>query len=184
MDRIVIIGSPGAGKSTLARTLGSMLDMKVIHLDRYFWKPGWKEYPRDERARILQELVKIERWIIEGTYLSTSDIRINAADMVVFLDMPTWLCLYRVIRRRFQDARKQRSDLPDGCTERLRPLYLLKMLAFRQKDRRLLLSKIQSYEKNEQKGKSIYQLRTQKDIDLFLKNLPSHSRPICASRSP
>jgi len=57
MDKIVIIGSPGAGKSTLARDLGFLLQINVVHLDRIFWKPGWKEKPRDARIEILQELV-------------------------------------------------------------------------------------------------------------------------------
>jgi adenylate kinase family enzyme len=69
-ERIVIIGSAGAGKSTLAQKLGSVLNIEVIHLDRYFWQPKWKEKPRDTRIEILQELVQEERWIIEGTYLS------------------------------------------------------------------------------------------------------------------
>jgi adenylate kinase family enzyme len=55
MEKIVIIGSPGAGKSTLTRKLVRKLHIKAVHLDRKFWQPGWKEKPRDTRIDILQK---------------------------------------------------------------------------------------------------------------------------------
>ena len=72
MNRIVIIGSPGSGKSTLARKLGRKLQIQVVHLDRIFWQPGWKEKPRNRRIEILQERIREKKWIIEGTYLDSS----------------------------------------------------------------------------------------------------------------
>ena len=71
-DKTAIIGSPGAGKSTLAQQLGESLNMEIIHLDRYFWRPDWREKPRDARIEILKDLVRMERWIIEGTHLGAS----------------------------------------------------------------------------------------------------------------
>jgi adenylate kinase family enzyme len=84
MNKIVIIGSPAAGKSTLARNLGRILHINVVHLDRVFWEPGWKEKPKDTRIDILQEIVREKQWIIEGTYLGTSESRLNAADTIIF----------------------------------------------------------------------------------------------------
>ena len=82
MDKIAIIGSPGAGKSTLAQQLGESLNIETIHLDRYFWQPDWREKPRDTRIEILKDLVRKERWIIEGAYLGSSEPRLNAADTI------------------------------------------------------------------------------------------------------
>ncbi|HJP33228.1 MAG: AAA family ATPase [Candidatus Latescibacteria bacterium] len=56
MNRVVIIGPGGAGKSTLARQLGERLGIEVVHLDRVFWRPGWVRVPREEQQQLLQEI--------------------------------------------------------------------------------------------------------------------------------
>src|SRR5260370_39177946 len=106
MEKIVIIGSSGAGKSTLARALGELLKIKVFHLDRYFWQPKWREKPTVLRRLILQRLIRNnEQWIIEGSYLDTSDIRIEAADTIIFLDIFASVCFWRVLNRKFKYPR-------------------------------------------------------------------------------
>src|SRR5438270_4302834 len=143
MEKIVVIGSAGAGKSTFAQKLGSILNINVIHLDRYFWQSRWKEKPRITRIEIQQHLVQEERWIIEGTYLSSSDSRLNAADTIIFLDVPRLLCLWRAIKRRFASGEQPRPDLPEGCQEKLRLAYILKVLVFPHRGRKLLFEKIE-----------------------------------------
>lgn len=150
MEKIVIIGSPGAGKSTLAQALGCTLGIKeVIHLDRYFWKPGWKEFSREKRKEIEQGLISgKEQWIIEGTFLSSSDSRLQAADTIIFLDMLSPLCLQQAVKR-YITYRKQKSpdisarpDMPPECKEKLGLFYILKILVFPYKGRRLFFKKI------------------------------------------
>src|SRR5260221_13717615 len=119
MDKIVIIGSSGASKTTLARELGSILKIKVYHMDRFFWQRGWKEKTRDTRIDILQGLVREKRWIIEGTYLSSSEPRLEAADTIIFLDFSPLLCLYRIIKRHRVSHGCPRRDIPEGCTDKL-----------------------------------------------------------------
>ena len=118
MQRIAVIGSCGAGKSTLAKTLGKKLNLPVIHLDAYYWQPGWRETSSDCWLEAQQELVKSDRWIIDGNYGSTMDLRLKAADTVIWLDFNRYLCLWRVIKRSLQYAGTTRSDMAKGCPER------------------------------------------------------------------
>jgi adenylate kinase family enzyme len=163
MDKIAIIGSPGAGKSTLAQQLGESLNIEIIHLDRYFWRPDWREKPRDARIEILKDLVRKERWIIEGTYLDSSEPRLNTADTIIFLDIPLWLCLHRLMKRHREYHGRSRRDIPEGCTDKLTLHRMLKVLAFPLHDRRTLMQKLRNY-----KSKQIIWLRSRKEVEDFL----------------
>jgi adenylate kinase family enzyme len=78
----------GAGKSTFAGQLSAKTGLPVIHLDVYFWKPGWVQ-PSDTEWRAVQNtLLAGEAWIADGNYHETLDLRLARADTVVFLDTP------------------------------------------------------------------------------------------------
>ena len=171
-SRIVIIGSPGAGKTTLAQLLGMILGIPVFHLDRWFWKEGWKELTRPERIAIQQQIMtNNNKWIIEGSYLGTSDDRLNAADTIIFLDTFFLLCLLRVLLRHLRMARQPRIDIPQGCSDRISLLTTAKIFYFPLKHRRQLRSKLATFE-NLRPEMNIHILRSQKDIKELLLLLP------------
>lgn len=118
MRRVAIIGSGGAGKSTLARTLGEITGLPVIHLDREFWRPGWTETPKPEWKTKVVKLVKGDEWIMDGNFGGTMDIRLAAADTVIFLNFPRVLCTYRAIKRAVAFRNKTRPDMGPGCNEK------------------------------------------------------------------
>ncbi|GGD86041.1 hypothetical protein GCM10010911_50540 [Paenibacillus nasutitermitis] len=119
MKRIVLIGSGGSGKSTLARELGRILSIDVHHLDAIFWKPGWISTPKNEQKDVQEKLVSHTSWIIDGNYGGTIDIRLQAADTIIFFDLSRWICLIRVLKRRFQYRNMKRTDMAEGCEERI-----------------------------------------------------------------
>lgn len=163
MKKIVIIGSPGAGKTTLAKELGLVLKIKVIHLDRLFWWRSWRRKNRDERIDILQNIVREKQWIIEGTYISSSEPRLSEADTVIFLDMPPLLCLWRVIKRHRKYHGQFRRDIPEGCTDKLSLLRMMKILVFPVGGRRTIEQLLRNYN-----TKQILRLHSVKEVNAFL----------------
>jgi len=120
MERIVILGPGGAGKSELAGELSRRTGLPVVHLDRLFWGPGWAPVPSDEAQRSLETAVAGDRWILDGNFLGDDgDGRFDRADTVVFLDLPRRTCIRRALWRLVRDRRRSRADLPEGCAEGL-----------------------------------------------------------------
>jgi adenylate kinase family enzyme len=118
MRRVTIIGSGGAGKSTLARELGDITGLPVIHLDREFWRPGWTETPKADWKERVDELAKGDEWIIDGNFGGTMEIRLASADTAVFLDFPRMICTYRAIKRAVTYRNRTRPDMGSGCNEK------------------------------------------------------------------
>jgi adenylate kinase family enzyme len=125
MRKVLVIGSGGAGKSTFARRLGRLLDIEVIHLDTLYWKPGWIEPAKDEWAERVAQLVRRDAWIMDGNYSGTFDVRINACDTLIFLDMPRLVCLWRVLKRLVVYRHGTRPDMAAGCREKIDRKFVL-----------------------------------------------------------
>jgi adenylate kinase family enzyme len=119
MRRIMIVGQPGSGKSTLARAIGARTDLPVVHIDTIHWQPGWVERSRDEKTRLCHEVEARDRWIFEGGHSATWENRLARADLLIWIDRPTPLRLWRVLRRTLTGLGRTRPDLPEGCPERL-----------------------------------------------------------------
>lgn len=119
MKKIALIGSGGSGKSTLSRELGQKLNIEVYHLDALLWKPNWTPTSKEEKIKVQNELVKKDQWIIDGNYNGTMDLRLNAADTIIFVDISRVICVYRVFKRMIQYRGKSRPDMAEGVNERL-----------------------------------------------------------------
>lgn len=112
--RILVLGPCGSGKTCLTRQLSRILDLPAVHLDARFWRPGWIATPQPEWRRTVSNLVGEPCWIMDGTYESTLDLRIPAAEVIVMLDRPRWSCLWGVLRRSLAYRNRPRPDAPSG----------------------------------------------------------------------
>ena len=122
MERVAVVGSGGAGKSTLAREIGRRTGLPVTHLDHVFWKPGWVESSKDEFRARQAELVARERWVIDGNYGGTFDVRFARAETVVVLALSRSRCVTRAFLRSLRN--RGTPVQAEGCPERIDRAFL------------------------------------------------------------
>ncbi len=174
MQRILIIGSGGAGKSTFARQLGARLGIEVTHLDAHYWKPGWRPISAEVWEERIQSLVARESWIMDGNYNGTMNLRLAAADTIIFVDLPRWLCLWRVIKRRVMFHGRGRPDTSEGCTARLTWGFLRWIWTYPRLQRPKILQMLEEQSAN----KRVIHLKRKREIELFLFAVQAGSRPV------
>jgi adenylate kinase family enzyme len=166
MVKIAIIGPSGSGKTTLTKKLSSTLKIKPFHLDRFFWQRDWEKETRDNRINILQQLIQEKEWIIEGTYIHSTDLHLIAADTIICLDVPSLVCLLRLIKRYRKSHGSPRRDIPEGCRDKLTVNRILKVLTFRSRDWKTLQQKLSDFGIK----KTVIRLRSKKEVEVFLAN--------------
>ena len=108
MQRIIVIGCPGSGKSTVSRALHNKTGIPLYHLDMMYWNADKTTVEKSVFLERLTAVLKKNEWIIDGNYGSTMGLRMAACDTVIFLDYPLDVCLDGIRERRG----KPRSDMP------------------------------------------------------------------------
>lgn len=167
MQKIMVIGSCGAGKSTLSKQIGQAKNLPVIHLDQLHWKPNWVESTKEEFAAKQRTALAIEKWVADGNYGGTMDIRLERADTIVWLDLPVSICFYRVLKRIVKNYGKTRSDMTNGCPERFNLEFLHYVLTFPFHARRRLVKKLEK----KRDGQVVFHLKDRKEVREFLEEL-------------
>ena len=108
MKKVIVIGCPGSGKSTVSRTLHNKTGIPLYHLDMMYWNADKTTVENSVFLERLSDVLEKDEWIIDGNYSSTMELRMAACDTVIFLDYPLDVCLDGIRERRG----KPRSDMP------------------------------------------------------------------------
>lgn len=164
MERIIIVGCGGAGKSTLARQLGDKLGLPVVHLDKLFWRPGWVQVTQEEFDKLHQAEIAKEKWIIDGNFNRTFPKRLACCDTVIYLDFSRFACLTGVLKRILTTHGTVRPDMGEGCPERIDFEFLKWVWNFNKTNRQTY------YKQLRESDADVYILKNRRQVAAFLNN--------------
>lgn len=165
MNRIAVVGSGGAGKSTFSRELSQITGLPLVHLDRHYWKPGWIETPLEEWRVLQSELIAGDNWIVDGNYYRTFDLRFDRADTVIVLAFSRYRCLLRAFLRTTGNYGKCLQS--EGCPERFELEFYQWIWNFPKNVLPELYSILDSYGEN----LNVIKLKTPRQVENYLKLL-------------
>lgn len=163
MEKVLVIGSGGAGKSTFSKALGEATGLPVVHLDRLYWRPGWTKTPDDAWSEIVKHELAKSAWIMDGNFGGTREMRMRAADTIILLDLPRWLCMWRILKRSLKYYGQNRPDMAEGCNEKLDSEFILWVWNYRTRSRTRTMAELERVSE-----KNIVILKTAKEVAAFL----------------
>jgi adenylate kinase family enzyme len=163
MNRILIVGISGTGKTRLANQLAKKLSLPIVLLDSIFWKSNWQEEnPGIVESKISQAL-KGDKWIIEGYIEPLGRQRAERADEIIYLDYPGVAAMLGGLQRWKQYRNKTRPEMPEGNTESLGIKFLLTLL--RRDERPEIEKALHGY------GDKVVRLKSRKSTERYFKLL-------------
>lgn len=162
MNKIIIIGCPGSGKSTFAKELKKYLDLPIYHLDLIWNKEDKTTLTREEFDDELTKIFQEEKWIMDGNYQRTLERRINACDTVFFLDYSLETCLEGATTR----VGVKRDDMP-WKEDTLNEEFKQKIINFSEKQRPEIYSILDKYKDD----KTIYIFKNRQDAEKYINTL-------------
>jgi len=149
--------------------MGRKLSLPIIHLDRHYWNPGWQETPPEEWEQKVKDLISGERWVMDGNYTSTLAMRSQAADSIIFIDVPRRVSYLRIFLRFLKFRGRTRPDLPGDCPEKIDRDFIEWIWYYPITRRPAILR----FLKKQEAKKNIVILNGQHDIERFIASLDS-----------
>lgn len=139
-NRILVLGCSGSGKSTFSKTLHEQTGLPLFHLDNLWWNEDRSHISRDEFDKKLETILAKDKWIIDGDYSRTYEMRIRSCDTIIFLDFSEKQCMEGIINR----VGKTRTDIP-WVENQLDPELVELVRNYNGKNRPVLYSLIEKY---------------------------------------
>ncbi len=162
MQKIIIIGCPGSGKTTFAERLNQITGLPLYYLDAIWHKPDKTHISREDFDKSMSEIFNTSEWIIEGNYNRTIEIRLQQCDTVFLFDLPTEVCIQGAIDR----LGKGRYDLP-WIEKELTPSFKQSIEEFPRNS----LPRIYELIEKHGKDKQVVVFKSREDVDVFLKSI-------------
>jgi len=167
MQRVLVFGCSGAGKSTFARRLAEATGLPRTELDAVFWQPGWVMTPRSESFPRIEALCAKLSWILDGNYMSSLHIRMPRADTAILLDYPRHVCMRQALARTMKDYGRVRDGMAEGCPEHFSLSFLRYIWNFNRIERPKLLAALDEHGPHV----TLHKLRSHGEAEAFLGSL-------------
>lgn len=162
-NRISIIGGSGTGKTTLSNILAKKYDLPLTHIDGIHHLKNWQIRDKSERDKIILDIVKKEKWIIDGTYHDTLKQRLENADLIIWLDYSSIAMLKGVIKRYIKNPGKEKEEIP-GCKEQLTFKFLKYVMGYKKNKRHYITDSLETINKDK-----VIIFKKQKELNKWLK---------------
>lgn len=166
MNRVLVIGCPGSGKTTLSKALAQKTGLPLIHLDKIQWHGDWQCLRGEDFDRILEEEMKKPQWIIDGNYNRTIKMRLSYCDAVIYLDYPTPVSFLGALKRVTENYGRVREDMGGNCKEKFDPAFFWFILTFNLKNRKKYHRILKECD-----DKNVIILKSRKDAEKFLSDI-------------
>jgi len=141
MQRILVMGSSGSGKSTFSKRLSAITGIPMVSVDALYWKPGWIESGKDEFHERLSAAARQPRWIMDGNFTShLVELRRDACDTLIWFDLPRVTCMVGILTRVAKSYGQVRPEMAEGCPEKIDLEFFHYVWTFRERIRPKLLA--------------------------------------------
>ncbi len=162
MLKVIIVGCPGAGKSTFARKLNQITNLPLYHLDMLWHKPDRTNISKEKFDEELKKILKKDKWIMDGNYQRTLEMRLKECDTAFLLDYPLEVCLSGAQSR----IGKKREDLP-WLEEKFDENFKNWILNFEKEKLPQIYDLLDKYKEN----KNIVIFKSREEADNYIKNI-------------
>jgi adenylate kinase family enzyme len=120
MQRVLVMGSSGSGKSTFVMRLSEITGIPFVSLDALFWKPGWVKSDKAEFRERVTQAARQPRWIMDGNFQShLVELRRDVSDTVIWFDLPRRTCMFGILKRIARSYGQVRPEMGEGCPEKI-----------------------------------------------------------------
>ena len=141
MEKIIVIGSPGAGKSSFSKKLKNITKLPLYHIDMLYHKKDGTHITKEELEEKLKEIFKTDKWIIDGNYSKTLKERFDRADLIIWLDYSTYAQVKGIFNRILKNYGKEKTEIP-GCKERFNFTFFKYVITYNKKKRHIIVDSL------------------------------------------
>lgn len=175
MQRILVMGSSGSGKSTFSKRLSAITGIPIVSVDALFWKPGWVESGKEEFQERLAAAARQPRWIMDGNFTAhLVELRRDACDTLIWFDLPRSTCMMGILTRIAKSYGQVRPEMAPGCPEKIDLEFFRYVWTFREKIR----PKLMAYFEGLRPDQTFITFTDRAQADRYLNDLtpaPSHA---------